>query len=91
MTLRVSLANILADRIGGAAEVEVEGATVEAALEDLTRRYPPLEALVWKSGGVFNDQLVLFRNGEDVRRLEGLRTPLNPADELMLITAVEGG
>ncbi len=91
MTLRVSLANILADRIGGAAEVEVEGVTIGEALQDLTRRYPPLEALVWKSEGVFNDQLVLFRNGEDVRRLEGMRTPLKSGDELMLITAVEGG
>ena len=71
--------------------MEVEGATVADALEDLTRRHPALEALVWRGPGVFNDQLVLFLNREDVRRLEGMRTALNPGDELMLITAVEGG
>jgi ferredoxin-nitrite reductase len=64
---------------------------VGEALHDLTARHPPLAALVWRPDGGFNDQLVAFLNREDVRRLQALDTPVRPGDELVLITAVEGG
>lgn len=89
--MRIALAHLLAEQIGGADTVEVEAATVEEALRALTQAHPALAALVWRPDGSFNDQLVAFRNRDDVRRLQGLATPLRPGDELVLITAVEGG
>ena len=89
MTARIALANALADLIGQDA-VAVTGGTVEAVLRDLTARHRPLARLVWRDGR-FNEQLVLFLNREDVRRLDGMDTPVRDGDELMLITAVEGG
>jgi ferredoxin-nitrite reductase len=89
--VRIVLAHLLAELIGGQDHVDAQGDTVGEALRDLTARHPPLAALVWRADGGFNDQLVAFLNREDVRRLRGLDTPLRPGDELVLITAVEGG
>jgi molybdopterin converting factor small subunit len=90
MTLRIALAHVLAEQIGGEDSVEVGGATVGEALQALTARHPQLASLVWREGR-FNDQLVAFLNRDDVRRLQAMETPVRPGDELMLITAVEGG
>lgn len=91
MAVRIALASMLADLAGGQDRVEVEGATVGEALHDLTARHPPLAALLWRPDGAFNEQLVAFVNQQDVRRLQALDTPVRAGDELMLITAVEGG
>ena len=90
VTVRIELAHALAELAGGAEVVEVEAGTAGEALAALTAHHPALAALVWRAG-TFNDQLVLFVGRDDVRRLQGLETPLRPGDRLMLITAVEGG
>jgi len=94
MTVRIELAHALAELAGGedvvAVDLAADGATVGAALRALTAAHPALAPLVWR-GERFNDQLVAFLNQDDVRRLQGLDTPVRAGDRLMLITAVEGG
>lgn len=93
--LRVRLTQMLADHCGGEDDFALTLApgelTAGAALRTLTGLHAALGPLVWTADGAFNDQLVAFLNQEDLRRLQGLETPLQDGDELMLITAVEGG
>lgn len=90
-TIQVRLTQMLADHCGGEDTLTVQGRTVGEALRNLTARHPGLARLVWTPAGEFNEQLVAFVGQEDVRRLKGMNTPLGEDDELMLITAVEGG
>ena len=91
MTVRISLAAVFADRIDGVDVVRLGGRTVGEVLHALTERYPALAGLVWTAEGAFNEQLVAFLNRQDVRGLSALDTPVHSGDELMLITAIEGG
>lgn len=91
MTVRISLAAVFADRIDGVDVVRLGGRTVGEVLHALTERHPALAGLVWTAEGAFNEQLVAFLNRQDVRGLSALDTPVQSGDELMLITAIEGG
>ncbi len=91
MSVRVALAALLAERIGEPKELELEGASVEEALRDLSGRYDALAPLLWKPSGEFNPLLVVFLNNTNIRDLEGLATPLKPGDQLTVVSALEGG
>jgi molybdopterin synthase sulfur carrier subunit len=93
MSIRIAFPAQFADLIDAAA-VEVEGKNVGEALRRLTDAHPALTSLVWPRDGSrseLNPILVVFLNGHDVRSLQGLVSPLQDGDELLVISAVEGG
>ena len=75
----------------GQTEVALEGATVGAALDDLTGRYPALRQHLFTENGELRAFVNLFLNEEDVRQMEGVNTPLDEKDKLMLIPSIAGG
>jgi sulfur-carrier protein len=76
--------------VGGARELDADGATVAEVLDDLVDRYPPLAAQLLQDG-----ELAPFVNvylgGEDVRTREGLDTRVADGDHLILLPAMAGG
>lgn len=91
MSVTITFAALIADRIGGINRVEVAGSTVEEAMRDLSRRYPQLAPIIWEPSGAINDFLVFFVNRRDVRELRGLDTEVVSSDEIMVLGAAEGG
>ncbi len=69
-------------------EVEAEGATLAALLEDLDRRYPGIRFRVIDEQDRMRPHMRFFVNGEQVFRLEA---PLGPKDEVQLVQALSGG
>ncbi len=59
--------------VGGERQVEAEGDTVRAVLEDLVARYPALGAQIFNDGEIATFVNV-YLGGEDVRTLDGLDT-----------------
>jgi molybdopterin synthase sulfur carrier subunit len=76
--------------VGGQSRVTVEGATVGDALAHLEQTYPALQGRLRDDNGAVTRFINLFVGGEDVRLLEGLKTPLDGA-ELSIVPAVAGG
>jgi len=72
----------------GATRVQAEGATVEAALDDLDRRYPGLKFRVIDEQDRVRRHMRLFVGCDETR---DLRRPLAPGDELMIFGALSGG
>jgi molybdopterin converting factor small subunit len=95
MPVRIALAAQFAELTGGPDTVMVEGRTVGEALRRLTERHPALATLVWPRNGAdareLNPAIVVFLNGEDARGRGGLGATLQHGDELLVISAVEGG
>jgi molybdopterin synthase sulfur carrier subunit len=75
---------------GGQREVEAEGATVRELLEDLSSRYPALRSRLWEDGDVA-PFVNVYLEGEDVRTLDGLETPVKSAQTVILLPAMAGG
>ena len=75
---------------GGAPRVEAEGDSVRELLADLTSRFPALRGRLWE-----DDEIAPFVNvyveGEDVRTLDGLDTPVEEGETVILLPAMAGG
>ena len=74
----------------GAREVEARGGTVRELLDDLMGRFPALRRQLLE-----DDELAPFVNvyveGEDVRTLDGLETPVAIGSTVILLPAMAGG
>ena len=80
----------LRGEVGGARQVPAEGETVRDLLHDLMARFPALRSQL-----VEDDDLAPFVNvyveGEDVRTLDGLDTPVRKGETVILLPAMAGG
>ena len=78
---------------GGATEFALEGGPgrVGEALASLWKLSPALRDRVLNERGEIRQHVNIFYDGRDVRRLEGLRTPISAGSELHIFNAVSGG
>src|SRR5438874_1545642 len=88
---RIHLPTPLRPFADGAASVEVAGATVAAALEELVARHPPLRKHLYDDAGKVRSFVNLYKNDEDVRYLEKEATRLADGDSLSIVPSIAGG
>jgi sulfur-carrier protein len=81
---------VLRVEAGGSRTVDVDGTSVREALEALVDAHPALASRVRAGDGV-PTFLNVFVDGEDIRLLDGLETPLRPGAKVLLLPAVAGG
>ena len=76
--------------VGGERQVPAQGETVRELLDDLTSRFPALREQL-----VEDDDIAPFVNvyveGEDVRTLDGIETPVREGATVILLPAMAGG
>ena len=87
---RVRIPPTLRPDVGGEKQVEASGGTVRELLDDLMGRFPGLRRQL-----VEDDDIAPFVNvyveGEDVRTLDGLETPVQEGATVILLPAMAGG
>jgi len=86
--VRVLLPSQLQSYSAGASRVEVDGATVAAALDDLDRRFPGIRFRVIDEQGRIRPHMRVFVGPE--RALDIART-LGEGDEVLIFGALSGG
>ena len=87
----VKIPTVLRPQVGGNKEVELAGATVGALVDALTAEYPSLKSQLLTDEGGLNRFVNVYVNGQDVRYLDGLATPVGDRDEVRLLPAMAGG
>ena len=75
----------------GRSRVAVEAATVGEALDRLADECPSVRERLRDEHGRLREHLNVFANEEDIRRLDGERTPLREGDVVHIIPAISGG
>ena len=90
MAVRIHIPTPMRQHTEGQATVDVTGQTVQAALEELGRKYPGINQRLFENGQV-RRFVNLYLNEEDVRYLDNLATPVKDGDELAIVPAVAGG
>jgi molybdopterin synthase sulfur carrier subunit len=92
MPITVKIPAPLRPMTANQSEVAVENAvTVQAALEELSRKYPGLKDRLLDEKGALRRYVNLFRNDEDIRHGQGLATVLQEGDKLTIVPAIAGG
>jgi sulfur-carrier protein len=90
MPIKVHIPTPMRPHTDGHAVVEAAGATVQAALDHLSQKFPALQTKLFDKGRV-RQYVNLYLNDEDIRYLDNLATPVKDGDELSIIPAVAGG
>jgi molybdopterin synthase sulfur carrier subunit len=76
---------------GGRAEAEVMADTVGECLQNLEVRFPEFREHLWNEQGDLHRFVNVYVNGEDIRFLQKLATPLETGDEVSIVPALAGG
>jgi sulfur-carrier protein len=90
MSVRVHIPTPMRQHTQGQAVVEVSGSTVQAALDDLGKKYDGITQRVFENSQI-RRFVNVYLNDEDIRYLDNLATPVKDGDELSIIPAVAGG
>ena len=80
----------LRSETGGQRQVAASGATVGALLTDLAAQFPGLAGQIFEDGEVA-PFVNVYLEGEDVRTLQGLETPVGEGATVILLPAMAGG
>ena len=76
--------------VGGERQVQAAGGTVREVLEDLSGRFPALHDRIWEDGEIA-EFVNVYVDGEDVRTLGGIETPVRDGANVILLPAMAGG
>jgi molybdopterin synthase sulfur carrier subunit len=90
MPVTVKIPTQLRGATGGAAEAQVDGATVGEVLDALYGRFGGLRDRIAEDGGL-RRFVNVYLGGEDIRFLDGLETAVADGDEVTILPAVAGG
>ncbi len=75
----------------GKNEVNVSGANVADALNDLTSQFPSIKPHLFNEGNELRPFVNLFIGEHNIKDLQGIDTPIKDGDRLMLIPSIAGG
>lgn len=75
----------------GKSEIDAPGRTVAEAMQALVTQYPTLQPHLYNSDGVLRPFVNLFLGENNIKDLQGLDTPLQSGDKLLLIPSIAGG
>ena len=87
----VWIPQVLRTNTGGAKQVDVEGSTVGDLVSGLIARHPALGGQLLTPDGELNRFVNVYVNGQDVRYLAMLDTPVGERDEVRILPAMAGG
>ena len=87
----VHLPAALSGYAAGQRHLDVAGTTVGTVLAALGQAYPGVGQRVLDEQGTLRRHVNVFVNGESIRYLDGVGTPVGDADEVWILPAVSGG
>ncbi|MDQ6836309.1 MAG: MoaD family protein [Actinomycetota bacterium] len=90
MSVRIKIPTQLREATQGESQATVDGTTVGEVLDALYDRYAELRSRIAEDGGL-RRFVNVYVDGEDIRFLDGLDTPVQDGDEVTILPAVAGG
>jgi len=91
MPIRVRVPTPLRKFTAGSNEVSAGGDSVRAVIEDLERRYPGMRERLLDEKGELRRFVNVYLNGEDIRFLDQLNSPVKDGDDISIVPAIAGG
>jgi MoaD family protein len=73
------------------AEISAEGATIADILNNLESQFAGIKERICEENGTPRRFINIYLNEEDIRFLEGEKTPIKDGDEISIIPAIAGG
>jgi sulfur-carrier protein len=87
----VRIPPVLRAQVGNVKQLEVSGASVGEVIDQLVGQHPRLREHLLADDGALHRFVNIYLNGQDVRYLGELDTPVGERDTLILLPAMAGG
>jgi len=87
----VHIPSVLRANVGGVKTLDIGGGSIREVVDGLVTAHPALRGQLLTDEGELNRFVNVYVNGQDVRYLAGLDTPVEPSDEVRLLPAMAGG
>jgi len=91
MAVRVRIPTPLRRFTAGAEEVGVAASTIGSAIDDLEQKFPGIKERLCDEHGRVRRFVNIYVNGDDIRFLSSLETPVKDGDEVSIVPAIAGG
>lgn len=91
MSLKITIPTALRKITGDADVIEVEPGTVRDIISGVDRSYPGFRSRVCEDGDKLRRFINIYVDGEDIRFLDNLATPVRDGAELSIVLAIAGG
>ena len=91
MSVVVRIPAPLRSLTGNQESIAADGASLQECINGLEAAYPGIKERLCDESGQLRRFINIYVNGEDVRFLSGLETPLKQGDEVSIVPAVAGG
>ncbi len=91
MSLKIIIPTALRRRTGDSDVVESEAGTVKDVIDRLDERYPGFRSRICDESGHLRRFINIYVEGEDIRFLENLATPIPDGAEFSIVPAIAGG
>ena len=87
----VRLPPVLRQYAGDAKQVDATGSTLGEVVDQLVAAHPGLREQLLTPDGGLHRFVNVYLNGQDVRYLDGLETPVGERDTVIVLPAMAGG
>ena len=91
MAVNVIIPTMLRTLTGGQDTVQVEATSIRELVPALDASHPGIGGRLINAQGALNRFMGFYVNGEDIRFLQDMDTPLKDGDEISLVANVAGG
>ena len=88
---RVRIPTPLRKFTGGSEEVSVAGDTVRALVSGMETNHPGIRERICDEQGNVRRFVNIYVNGDDIRFLQNLDSPVKDNDEVSIVPAIAGG
>ena len=91
MTKLVLAQSPLLSVTGGKRQFTVHGSTVDEVIRSFCDQYSGLSRFIYASDGHVKQYIQIFVNGQSIRDLQGMNTPVQAEDTVLIMMALAGG
>ena len=91
MSVKVRIPSPLLKLTNNQSEVAAEGGTIADILNNLESQFAGIKERICEESGAPRRFINIYLNEEDIRFLEGEKTPVKDGDDISIIPAIAGG
>lgn len=91
MSVTILVPTALRSFVDRQSEIAVTGSTVGEAIGSLVATYPDLKRQIYADETNLRGFINVFLDGANIKKLDGLATPVKDGNTIMLVPAIAGG
>ena len=91
MRVLIEIPSALKQYVNNQDEVEVDGSSVEEALDSLCTQFTELKPNLFDGDGKVRNFINVYLNDDDIRYADGMKSVVKDGDSIQIVPSISGG